>query len=68
MTYHVRHIGHIDTYAQLLREGWTVLGSYRPISPVIDIAVWLRCPPSCCGAECPDCGEGLRCRCQGGEG
>ena len=71
MTYHARHIGHIDTYAQLLREGWTVLGeSYPPISPSVDISVWLRCP-----ADCADCARpavstdiNAACRCAPGEG
>ncbi len=47
--YHARHVGTLADYTRLLREGWTVLGRrYPPVSPVIDIAVWLRCPPTCC--------------------
>lgn len=46
--YHARHVGSVDTYAALLRAGWTVLGeSYPPISRSVDISVWLRCPPDC---------------------
>lgn len=69
MTYHARHIGRVEDLARLTREGWTVLGSYPPISPVIDVAVWLRCPETCCAAgRCPDCGALLlACRCGGGE-
>lgn len=82
-TYHVHHVGRIDDYTALLNAGWTVLGSsYPPISPSIDIAVWLRCPPTCCPAErmreaarCADCGAlalpvvggDAACRCGGGE-
>lgn len=47
-TYHARHIGSVADRDRLLAEGWTILGEYTPLSPVIEIAVWLRCPRSCC--------------------
>lgn len=51
MTYHARHIGHPDTLAALLAAGWRLMRMYPPVSPVIPLAVWLRCPAWCCPVE-----------------
>lgn len=48
VTYHAYHIGNAADRDRLLAEGWTVLGAYAPLSPILDVAVWLRCPVTCC--------------------
>jgi hypothetical protein len=51
MIFHARQVGTTAAMQDLLRDGWTVLSISMPISPILEIAVWLRCPESCCPVQ-----------------
>jgi hypothetical protein len=42
---YTRHIGCALTAARLLIRGWRIVGDYPPISPSIDVAMWMAIGP-----------------------